>query len=173
MNSQKLVSTFRPAFDEASEISFVDSHSSRRLNILIRKNYRLDETEDTFYFKTVALDEVQTKAVQTEVLNRLDSSVNRENNGIRDGIWIYCQHIQNGDTSFYTIHSPAQGTTGYELTAATLDTYQHIFRDTLISDYFNDLRTYINHKGYVEPKRMTPLKQMREKQYAGLMKYSR
>jgi hypothetical protein len=112
-------------------------------------------------------------AIQATVLNHLDSCISQENDGMRDGIIIFSRFIRDGDTCFSSIHSPAQGTIGYAFTAAALDTYQHIFKDTLVSDYFNELRTYINHKGYVEAKTMTPLKQMREKKYAGLMKYSR
>ena len=56
----KLISVFRPAFKEASEIKFIEIDSLSHLSILIRKNVRLDETEDSFFYKVVVLDENQT-----------------------------------------------------------------------------------------------------------------
>ncbi len=172
-DASKLVSTFRPAFDEASEISFIDKESSKSLNILIRNNFRLDENEDTFYFKSIMLNEKQVAMIQDAIVSHLDSAIYQKSFDIRDGLWVSYRYIKNNDTIFYELHSPSKASASYEVTLSTLDTYQTIFQDTIISDYFNDLRTYLTHEEYVETKTMTPLKQLREVKYAGLIKYSR
>jgi hypothetical protein len=171
----KLVATFRPAFDEASEIKFEGEDSVSNLSILIRKNFRIDETEDTFYFMSVPLEAKHTKLVHDAVLNRFSSTITQRKSTVLDGIKVNYQYTCNNDTALYMFHNPSKVTDSiaYELTSATLETCQTIFRDTVISDYFNDLRGYIDHKAYVEPTTMTPLKKMREMKYVGLMKYSR
>ena len=112
------------------------------------------------------------QAIQNKVLMYFNLSFDDSIKVVVDGIGISYLHIFKDDTTYYSFQSPEEGTPGYKLTT-TLDTYEWIFRDTIISDYFNELRGYISGREYVESKTMTPLKQLREEKYAGLIKYSR
>jgi hypothetical protein len=170
---QELVSTFRPAFDEASEITFLKTDTLSCLSILIRKNFRFDEKEDTFYYRIVTLDEKDIVAIQDKVLLHLDSNLTDQIRAVADGIEISYLHKYKNDTTFYSFHSPILDTAKYNLTSVTLNTYQGIFRDSIVNDYFNVLRGYITDSVYVDARAMTPLMKLREIKYAGFMKYIR
>ena len=171
----KLISTFQPAFTEPSEMTFIDGDSARLLSILIRKDFRIDVKEDTFYYKAVQLDTQQTAIVHRTMLSRLDSSLLQGNKAGVDGISIAYRYVQNGETLFYSFHSPSKATnsSAFELASATLGTYQGIFKDTIISDYFNEVRMYLSSELSNQPTTITPLKRLREVKYNGFIKYSR
>lgn len=174
-NYTKLITVFDPSFDETSEITFIDSGSSKKLTIMIKRdlfrNLTPDGLMDTFYYKEVSLTDNQALQIKDSILINWDTNWKPKNIVATDGISIRSTYIDHGDTMEITYHSPSKSDIiPYKLTIAKINAYNGFLQDSVINSYFQIIRTYLDNQE--NPKSVVPYRRLQEKKYPGQIRYT-
>jgi len=141
---------FDPAFSERAEALLLNTDSSKSIQLLIRKNFRFDENEDTFYFKKIYLSEKQVGFLDSPLLNNCRIRIPVIEHGCCDGMDVTYSLMENGDTNRISFWSPYKhrDSIGYKIVASSFTQMRSIFQDSIITEYFDDLESYIDETKY-------------------------
>jgi len=137
---------FHPAFEENAEATLLKTDSARIFKILIRNNFRADKSEDTFWFKMIYLTSQEYLQIDSTLIKLCRQNIARKNYVTMDGIGISTLLVDKTDTNGIYFHSPHKNSDsiGYDFSKSLFEIFKNTFQDTLITDYFDDLETYID-----------------------------
>lgn len=137
---------FHPAFEENAEVTLLKTDSAQIFKILIKNNFRVDKSEDTFWFKKIHLTNQEYLKLDSTLIKICKQKVARKNYVVFDGIGISSFLIYKRDTNSIYFHSPDRqsDSAGYNFSKSLFEICKSTFQDTLINDYFDDLETYID-----------------------------
>jgi hypothetical protein len=158
---------FHPAFEENSETILWNLDSTHGIKILIKNNFRVDEKEDTFWFKNVSLTNQQYSELDSTLIKMCRRKVARKEYIGLDGMGISTLLTSKTDTNAIYFWSPSKksDSVGYIFTESLFRILRNAFQDTLVNQYFNDLEEYIDESKFhkADPKR--EIDQLRMKKY--------
>lgn len=137
---------FEPAFEEVSLIKLFKIDTVIRLQILIKNNRRIDESQDTFYYKTISVSENEFTKIDTCLLRKTKIKYSPKQSIGFDGMSISFELIENGNTSRIGFWNPGKKDEifQYEMTKTAISNFKSLFSDQVIGEYFDDLETYID-----------------------------
>jgi hypothetical protein len=133
-----------PAFSERALVNFFVKDDTPTLKILIRNDIRADEKEDTFYYRSVALDKSKLNYFDS-LLDNWPQPWKPHAVTVVDGIHFTLIKSSLHDTSMLQLHGPSfrNDSTGYRMTSSLLNAFAACFEDSLINDYFQEVRLYL------------------------------
>ncbi len=106
---------------------------------------RNDRQADTFYSRTILLSEAQFSKFDSAVIQKTKIRQTPQRQGCCDGINFQFVSILNSDTSvlhFGNLNIESD-TIGCKIIVHTLDNFALFYQDSVIADYFNDVKSYI------------------------------
>lgn len=157
---------FDPSFDERASFVLSKIDSNLQIIFLIMGNERRNRAKDTFYYKTVSLTKNQFDEFETNVVQRTKIKQPKQWTGCCDGMPVSFQLTQNGDTSELHFRSPniKSDTIGYKITKLTADNLRSLIDDTIISDYLDDIESYMDttkkHSNWKDNRAITKLRKL-------------
>jgi len=133
-----------PAFSENSLIKVNWSADTAKIMILIRNNVRVDNKEDTFYYISADLNNNDIKYFDS-LFNHWPKPWSPRAITVLDGIHFTYTKLYREDTSKLELHGPSfwADSVGYGMTSSLLERVDLRLNDPLITDYFLELRSYI------------------------------
>lgn len=140
------ITTFQPSFTEYCTIKLIKIDTIQTLEILIKNNYRIDKTKDTFYYKKIKISKDQFDKINNSLIQKTKIKYEERQNVGVDGMSILFQSINNSDTILIGFWSPDKNNEilGYTLTKAAIENFKACFNDLIIADYLDDVETYID-----------------------------
>ena len=137
--------SIHPAFDETANIILSKVDTLRQLKCVMFDGNRYDRPADTFYIKTILLSEEQFDKFDTAVIQKTKIKQTPQHEGCCDGINFQFAVTRNNDTSILHFGnlSISSDTIGCKIIMLTLDNLELLYRDSIITDYFNDVKSYI------------------------------
>jgi hypothetical protein len=138
--------SLRPSFDETAEIVLSKIDTQQRIQFLIMDREWSDKPVDTFYFRTMSLPEDQFRNFDSSVIQKTKMRQPHQWTGCCDGMPVTFQVIRGTDTSKLYFRSPYINldSSGYELTKGTINYLGKLFNDSIITDYLEDIETYMD-----------------------------
>jgi len=133
-----------PAFSERCSLKFDRIKNKPQLTMLIRNNFRADEKEDTFYYKSIIINDTNISFFDS-LLNNWPKQWKPRAITVLDGIHMNYTKFMGRDTFKLELHGPSlwADSFGYRLTTSLFNKFELCFQDSLISDYLLELRSYI------------------------------
>jgi hypothetical protein len=158
---------FNPAFEENSETTLWSYDSTQGIKILIKNNVRVDEKEDTFWFKSISLTKQQYLQLDSTLIKMCRRKTNPKTYTVFDGMGIETLLTNKADTNSIYFWSPSKKTDsiGYVFTKSLFKIIGNTFHDTLINEYFNDLEGYIEESKLLKAERIRKIDHLRIKKY--------
>jgi len=158
---------FSPAFEENSEVMLLKTDSSQMIQILLNNNSRIDKSEDTFWFKKIHVTNHEYSKLDSTLVKMCKQKILRKNHVVLDGMGISSLYIYKKDTISIHFHSPSkiEDSIGYSFSKSLFEILKNTFQDTVVTDYFNDIESYIDESKWrrADPKRK--FDQLRMKKY--------
>ena len=158
---------FNPAFEENAEVTLLKTDSARTFTILIRNNIRVDKGEDTFWYKRIDLTGQEYLQLNSTLVNLCKQKVARKNHVAMDGLGISSLLVDKTDTNAIYFHSPHKNTDiiGYNFSKSLVRIFRNTYKDTLSTDYFDDLETYIGESKMRKTNSTRKIDQLRMEKY--------
>lgn len=159
---------FFPAFEESSVIKLVKIDTIINLQILISNNEGVDKSQDTFYYKVKSISQNEFNRIDTSLINKTKTKYSQKQRIGFDGMNIFFELIEKGDTSRIGFWSPNKEDElfGYEMTNDAINNFKILFDDEIIIDYFDDLETYIDESKFSAlSKKKRKIDKLRETKY--------
>jgi hypothetical protein len=147
-----LITDINPGFLEPSEITIEMNDTVRKATILIvisprGKFYNSNSTSklDTFYYKSILLTEKLASQLKSEIITKLESTIKSDSTSGFDGISISYIFNHNDKLSYYSLWSPnsIKNPNALILTQDLVDNTKLIFNDTIITEYLDDVGSYL------------------------------
>ena len=140
------ITIFQPSFTEYSTIKLIKIGTVQTLEILIKNNYKIDKTQDTFYYKKIKISKDQFDKIDTSLIQKTKIKYEEKHNVGFDGMSILFQSVNKSDTILIRFWSPDKNDEifGYTLTKASIENFKACFNDAIIADYLDDVETYID-----------------------------
>ena len=167
-DSLTLKISLKPAFYEHSETMLFKSDSLKFIQILLRNYIGADRTQDTFWFRKVYLDNKQFDALESSLIKTCSQKLSQKDRqkGV-DGMTISSKLINRGDTNFISFWNPTynEDSIGYFFSDSIFKIVPSIFKDSLITEYFNELEEYIDNSKSHHADAKRKIDQLRMKKY--------
>jgi len=131
-----------PSFQEIAEVTLHKADDKQEMRFFLKQFFIPNKSQDTFYFKTVALSVDQFDKFNSEVIQKIKNvKSSYQKVVINDGMPVRFTLIQNNDTSQLYFRNPDSrfDTSGYKITKTAVDNLRLIFKDTIINDYLDDI----------------------------------
>jgi hypothetical protein len=150
LNTQNNILTFKvflyPSFDEKAQIVLTKIDTQQVIQFLLLDREFANKTIDTFYFKKAILTKEQFDSFNSLVIGKTQIKQPHQWTGCCDGMPVEYLLIQGIDTSNLHFRSPdiKSDSSGYQVTKAAIDQFRILFKDSVISDYLNDVESYMN-----------------------------
>jgi hypothetical protein len=161
-----------PSFSEVSLIDLKSDGDSSHLQILIKNNVRVDETQDTFYFKKVALVREEYNRLDTAVLQKAKQNISPKEHVSVDGMSVSFNLNYQGEKYRFGYFSPSKKSNeaGFVFTKSTIDNFKTAFKDSVVSDYLDEVEAV-----YIDESKLKRLTEESQKAISELrkQKYSR
>lgn len=134
-----------PSFDESATFILSKGDTLQQLKCVILDGNRNDRPADTFYSKTILLSNEQFNKFDSAVIQKTQIKQTPQNEGCCDGINFQFIVTHNNDTSMLHFGNLniRSDTTACKIIGLTLDNLALLYKDSVISDYFNDINSYI------------------------------
>jgi hypothetical protein len=134
-----------PSFDESATFILSKVDTLQQLKCIILDGNRNDRPADTFYSKTILLSDEQFNKFDSAVIQKTRIKQTPQNEGCCDGIYFQFTLKYNTDSSMLHFGnlSIRSDTTACKIIGLTLDNLAFLYKDSVISDYFNDINSYI------------------------------
>ena len=135
-----------PSFSEVSEIDLLSTGSSDQIKILIKNNVRVDEKQDTFYYRVVALGKKDFKRLDSALLQKAKQNIPLKQHISFDGMSISFILKSIGEIYHFGYFSPNRKSDegGYLFTKSVFDNLKSVFKDSIVNDYLDEVETYID-----------------------------
>jgi hypothetical protein len=150
MNNQKsdtlsFTVSIHPSFDETAKIILSKVDTLKQLKCIMFDGNRNDRHADTFYSKTILLSDEQFNKFDSTVIQKTRIKQTPQHEGCCDGISFQFIVIHNDDTLMLHFGnlSISSDTTACRIINQTLDNLALLYKDSIITDYFNDVKSYI------------------------------
>ncbi len=162
-----LTTSFKPAFLEHSTIIFTRDALSKNLSILINCNSRIKAGTDTFYFQTKQLTQKDIDFFDTTLIRMIHIPLVPHKGKIVDGIGISFNLVQGEDSLSIDFQSPykTDNPLGYIITKKAINGFNNIFNDEIVSQYFDDINTYLEDSPRLDVSKERPINKLRQKKY--------
>jgi hypothetical protein len=137
-----------PAFLEHAEINVSHLGDSQNMQFLLRDAYSNDHPADTFYFKEITLSQSQIHKIDTGLLKKIINGQSSNNRVVRDGIWLRYMTVYDDDTIILNFKNPQKriDSFAFEIIDSGNDNLRSLFKDSVISDYLDDVQEYLDQK---------------------------
>jgi hypothetical protein len=134
-----------PSFDESATFILSKVDTLQQLKCTILDGNRNDRPTNTFYTKTILLSDEQFNKFDTAVIQKTRIKQTPQHEGCCDGINFQFVVTHNNDTSMLHFGNLSINldTTACKIIGLTLDNLALLYKDSIINDYFNDVRSYI------------------------------
>jgi hypothetical protein len=135
-----------PSFDESATITLLKADTTREIKFLILTRDLLNKPIDTFYHKRITLTKKQYEKFDSLVLQKMKMKQPPQNEGCCDGIYFRFKLINNEDTAllhFGNLIGPID-TISCKFISDALDNIESLYKDSVITDYINDIESYID-----------------------------
>jgi hypothetical protein len=134
-----------PSFDETAKFILFKVDTVQQLRCIMLDGNRNDRHADTFYTKTILLSNEQFNTFDTAVIQKTRIKQTPQHEGCCDGINFQFLVTHHNDTSLLRFGnlSIRSDTIGCRIINQTLDNLASLFKDSIITDYFNDVKSYI------------------------------
>jgi hypothetical protein len=164
----RLKITFRPAFEEKSEIDLVSSDSTKHIQIVLRNHVTAAIRPDTFYWKKIDLSDQQYSALDTTLIKLC-----RQNLAVRDSLkWVDGMTFSsiltstNGtNTIEFFCQDRKNDSIGYSFAESLMGTLRNTFQDSVITEYFDDIEVYIDESKFHRADPRRKIDRMRMEKY--------
>jgi hypothetical protein len=136
--------SFKPAFNEHSEIQLTSSKEAKLLRILVKNDLRADSKQDTFWFKEYNLQAENLEGFDSMLITICNTKIPLRYPVINDGITISSEIRSKSNSNFIYLRSPAKNgdSLGYSFSKLVIDIVRECANDTIILQYFDDLESY-------------------------------
>lgn len=124
---------------------------------------------DTFYSKSIVLSREQFNSFDSLVIQKTKIKQPHQWAGCCDGMPVEYYLVQGADTSKLYFRSPdiKSGSAGYELTKAAVDNLRIFYMDSIITDYLNDVESYMDEsKHHTKWNENRPINRLRKIEYS-------
>ena len=142
------------------------SEDSAKIVALIRNNIRIDNKEDTFYYKSVVVNNRDIRYFDS-LFNYWPKPWTPRAITVLDGIHFTYTKLYREDTSKLELHGPSfwADSVGYRMTTSLLERVDLCLNDPLIRDYFVEVRSYIEDDSLISNASRPTLFERREMKY--------
>jgi hypothetical protein len=168
-NAQTFKIFFHPSFDEAAEIILTKVDTQQVINFLLLARELPDKLTDTFYSKRISITKEQFDNFDSLVIQKMKIKQPHQWTGCCDGMPVEYLLIQENDTSKLNFRSPdaKSGSSGYKITKAAIEQLGIFYKDSVISDYFNDIESYMDETiHHINWKDNRPINRLRKIEYS-------
>ena len=162
-----LTTSFKPAFLEHSTVIFTKDSGGQKISILIMCNRRMRPETDTFFYKSKTLTQKDAKFLDTAIIKILHIPIVSRTSKVVDGIGISFDLVKDKDSLRLEFHSPskADNPVGYVIAQKTIAAFKTVFTDEIISNYFDDIDTYLDDSIQLNNSKERAIFKWRQKQY--------
>jgi len=135
-----------PAFDEPADIILIKTDTAQTIKIILTEAHGNDKPVGVFYSKSISLSRSQFNKLDSELFPKIIATHSIEKK-VRDGIGFRYSLFNKSDTTLLTFATPSSSTdpTVFRLIENSLDNFRSIFKDSIISEYLDDIDTYIDY----------------------------
>jgi hypothetical protein len=135
----------KPSFDESATFTLSKVDTVQQLKCIILDGNRNDRPAHTFYSKTIVLSDEEFNKFDSTVVQKTRVKQTRQKEGCCDGVYFQFKSRHNNDSSMLHFGNLSIGrdTTACKIIALTLENLALLYNDSVISDYFNDINSYI------------------------------
>jgi hypothetical protein len=135
-----------PSFDESGEIVLSKRDRVNEIRILLTEIERANRASDTFYYKKSYLQKDKFEKFESQVIHKIMIKQPHQHEGLRDGMSVNFMLIDNNDTTRLYFRNPDihSDTLGYNVTKHAIDNFRLIFKDSIITDYLDDIESYMD-----------------------------
>jgi len=167
-----LTTSFNPAFEENSEIVYSVNELSQNLSMLIKSKDGDRFHNDTFLYRAKVLINNEVRFLDSMIVKLMPIPTVDRKDKISDGITINFDLIRNGDTVKRHFVSPtkSENVVGFIITSNAVNAFTSIFNDSLVSDYFVDIYSYINDSAILPNPTVRPIVKLRMAKYGWKLK---
>jgi len=162
-----LITSFKPAFLEHSTVVYSNNSKNRSLSILINCNRRTRSDMDTLFYKTKLLTQKETEFFDTTIIRMIHIPIIPRKGKIVDGIGINFELTQDDDLFNLDFQSPSKSDNpvAYIITSKAISSFKDIFNDEIISNYFDDIKTYLDDSIPFDKSKERAIYKLRQKKY--------
>jgi len=163
-----------PSFDERAEIALSKTENDQNISFLIsprvmgRDIIIGEKITDTFYHKSILLSKSQYTIFDSLVIQKTKIKQPHQWTGCCDGMPVTFLLIKGTDSSGLFFRSPAvdnPDSSGYRITKSAIDQFRVLFKDSLITDYFYDIESYMDNSKAHKPDPKRKIDQLRMRKY--------
>jgi len=149
-----------PSFSEVSQFSLTSDGDKNHLQILIKNNVRVDETQDTFYFKAVELRKEEYNKLDTAVLQKAKLDIPPKEHMSVDGMSVSFNLNYKGEKYRFGYFSPSKkdNGAGFRFTMSVIDNFKEAFKDSIVSDYLDEVEAI-----YIDESKLNALTEKSQK----------
>ena len=158
-----------PAFDEKASITLTQNKSKSEMRVLLLQRAFSDKPVDTFYFKKFELTKAQFENFDRLVIKQSRVKQPKQWTGCCDGMPVEYQIIRGTDTNKLYFRSPDinNDSLGYKVTKSLIDQLIKIYSDSVLTDYFNDVESYMDEsKHHIKRDQNRPINRLRQIEYS-------
>lgn len=137
--------SIHPSFDESAKFILSKVDTVQQLRCILLDGNRNDRHADTFYSKSILLSNEQFNTFDTAIIQKTRIKQTPQHEGCCDGINFQFVVTHYNDTSLLRFGNLNIGsdTTACRIKNQTLDNLASLCKDSIITDYFNDVKSYI------------------------------
>ena len=172
-NTQHEISVFKiflhPSVDEKAQIILTKNNTQQIVHFLILDREFANKPIDTFYQRTISLSKEQYNSFDSLVIKKAKVKQPHQWTGCCDGMPVEYFTITGTDTSKLYFRSPdiKSDSSGYVLTKLAVDKLRIIYNDSIITDYLNDIESYMDEsKHHTDRKENRPINRLRKVEYS-------
>lgn len=157
-----------PSFDEKAQIILTKIDTQQAIQFLLLNRSFNGKPTDTFYFKRISLSLVQFHSFDSLVIRKTKIKQPHQWTGCCDGMPVQYLLIHGTDTSSLWFRSPniKSDSSGYQVTKTAIDQLRMLYKDSIITDYLNDVESYmdesIQHIKWID---LRPINRLRKIEY--------